>query len=323
MPCTRPLTAYWTGGYTKNGKRELVFTDPRNAHSVNPIEIACGQCIHCRLQRSRETALRAVHEAREFENNCFITLTVAPEYMDEVFPDGSLDHRPFQLFAKRLRKKFKGLEFVTHPITKKVVNPIRILMCGEYGEQLNRPHYHACLFNFDFPDKKLWTTRNGVKLYRSEQLEKLWPYGYSTIGEVNFESAAYLARYVTKKITGEQSDEHYTDPETGVLRKKEYIVFPSGYGLGRLFYEEYKDQMYANDVVLSNKGHKMKPPRYYDKIYDLTNPEDFAKISLIRIKKGVKAKKIKGLTPERLQVIERVKVDTIKNKLKRGYEGGY
>ena len=75
-------------------------------------------------------------------------------------------------------------------------------MCGEYGDKLGRPHYHAIIFGVTFVDKKLWSIRRGNNLYRSATLEKLWPYGFSSIGTVNFETAAYVARYVTKKITG-------------------------------------------------------------------------------------------------------------------------
>ena len=95
---------------------------------------------------------------------------------------------------------------------------VRFFHCGEYGELLYRPHYHACLFGFDFSDKVLWSTRGGVRLYRSKILEKLWTFGFSTIGDVTFESAAYVARYCTKKITGDKADEHYNG------RSPEYVT---------------------------------------------------------------------------------------------------
>jgi hypothetical protein len=135
-----------------------------------------------------------MHEAKMHPKNCFITLTYNNEHLPS---DGSLNYEVFQLFMKRLRKKYgKG---------------IRFYMCGEYGDKLGRPHFHACLFGHDFADKKLWkTTDSKSKLYRSAELEKLWPYGFSSVGDVTFESAAYVARYIMKKVSGDASESHYT-----------------------------------------------------------------------------------------------------------------
>lgn len=141
------------------------------------------------------------------DRNCFITLTYAPEHLPS---DKSLHVDHFQKFMKRLRRKFI-CQNVTKPDRKKRTRVccsglhkrvpfIRYFQCGEYGEDLQRPHYHACLFGFDFPDKKLWAVREGVRLYRSAMLEDLWRFGFSTIGDVNWNSAAYCARYIMKKF---------------------------------------------------------------------------------------------------------------------------
>lgn len=340
MPCIKPLKMWWTGKYTANGKREFSFKELPLQHPYAnhpPVEVPCKQCIHCRLMKSKETALRSQHEITSFKKNCFITLTVSNEYIDEIFPNGSLDHRPFQLFAKRLRKKFQGFEYVEHPITKESINPIRILMCGEYGEETNRPHYHAILYNFDFDDKVAWKNNNGIILYNSPSLSKLWKYGHAVIGEANFETSAYIARYVTKKKNGKEADgyldddgnyvlPHYCDPETGLLKKPEYIVFPSSYGLGRIYYEQNKDRIfhYDEDIAINRKGQqfKMKPPTYYDRIYDLQNPEEFAILKEKRIKQAKEVALKNGYTPERLATIGRVKEANLKNKLVRKYEQG-
>ena len=151
--------------------------------------VPCGQCIGCRLERSRQWAIRCVHEASLHTDNCFITLTYSPDCLPS---DGSLNHDDFQKFFKRLRK---------HIAPKK----IRYYMCGEYGEdlqqpsKLGRPHFHACLFGLDFDDKQLYIVRDDVKLYTSATLEKIWGKGFVTIGDVTFESAAYVARYIAKK----------------------------------------------------------------------------------------------------------------------------
>lgn len=322
MTCFHPLTAYWTGNLTENGKREYTFNSAKAYSDLPPIQLPCGQCIGCRLSRSLDTATRAVHEASLYSKNCFITLTVDDNHMSEVFPGYGLRHEPFQLFMKRLRKRFRGVDDIPCPISfaekKWNSHPIRALMCGEYGSLLQRPHYHACLFNFDFEDKYLWSVRAGVPLYRSKTLEELWPYGYSTIGEVTFESAAYLSRYVTKKITGDKSDEHYLNSTTGEVMHKEYIVFPRGYGLGRLWYDKYKDDCYPSDFLISGKKKlKVRVPQYYDKIYDLTNPEDMDRIKRARRSRASLFKD--NNIPERLEAREAVQLARF-GKLVRGFE---
>lgn len=193
MPCYKPLDAWRPREST--GSKKLVFSyNPQTCESTTPLQVPCGQCVGCRLERSRQWAIRCVHESKLHKDNCFITLT----YNDANLPsDKSLHYRDFQLFMKKLRKQYPDKK-------------IRFYMCGEYGENFGRPHFHACLFNFNFDDLTLWKTQNKQKLYRSKKLEKLWPLGHSSVGTVTFESAAYVARYIMKKVTGDAAEDHYT-----------------------------------------------------------------------------------------------------------------
>ena len=152
-------------------------------------------------------------------------------------------------------------------------------MAGEYGENFGRPHFHACIFGYDFHDKKLWKrTPAGSKLYRSGDLEKLWPFGYSSVGDVNFESAAYVARYIMKKITGKKQDEHYTetDQESGEIIKRvpEFNKMSLKPGIGAEWFKKFKNDVYPHDYVVV-RGKKMKPPKAYDKMYKKSNPYEF------------------------------------------------
>ena len=204
MPCYHPLDAARTAA-------GIIIFHRNHSNIVEVLKLPCGQCVGCRLERSRQWAIRCVHEASLYDDNCFITLT----YRDADLPaDMSLNLKHFQKFMKRLRKRFGS--------------GIRFYHCGEYGTLLGRPHYHACIFNFDFPDKKLFTIRDGINLYTSQALDELWPYGFSTIGSVTFESAAYTARYIMKKINGDAAKDHYeyVNPSTGEisLRKPEYTT---------------------------------------------------------------------------------------------------
>jgi hypothetical protein len=155
-------------------------------------------------------------------------------------------------------------------------------MAGEYGENFGRPHYHACIFGHDFHDKKLWKrTSSGSLIYRSADLEALWPFGYSSIGDVNFESAAYVARYIMKKQTGKESLKHYqySDLETGeiIQMTPEFNKMSLKPAIGKNWYEKYKTDVYPHDYVVL-RGQKIKPPKYYDQLYKNDNPYEYEKI---------------------------------------------
>lgn len=256
MPCYRPLRG--TRGH--DGKLR-----PIGPGEVRPFDtmttVSCGACIGCRIDRSRDWAVRCVHEAQTHRFNSFITLT----YSDEHLPwDESVHVKHFQDFMKRLRKRIR--------------RPVRYFHCGEYGEENLRPHYHGCIFGYDFPDKYLWSKNHrGDQYFRSDELEKLWPFGHSTIGQLNFQTAAYTARYIMKKITGPQAEEHYLTnkcDDDGVLvgRKPEYVTMSLKPGLGFEWFQKYWRDVYPQDIVIVN-GKKFRPPRYYDELLERKDPD--------------------------------------------------
>lgn len=240
------------------------------------ILLPCGQCTGCRVDRAREWSVRCMHEAKMHDYNSFLTLT----YNDENLPvNGSLDYRHFQLFMKRLRIK---------------IGPVRFFMCGEYGDQTQRPHYHALIFGYDFPDKKPWRkAANDHMLYRSQELESLWKYGNAEIGTVTLQSAGYCARYCIKKVYGDAAESHYGErlPEFGHMSLKP--------GIGATFFDKFQADIYPSDFCVAD-GRITSIPKYYDKLY---------KGSLDEIKetRELKASKhIKNNSHERLAVREEV-----------------
>lgn len=295
MPCYYPLLGYRSRTLSENGKRPVVF-NPNDGCPDLPVQVPCGRCIGCRLERSRQWAVRCVHEASLHENNCFLTLT----YDEAHFPDnGSLCVDHFQKFMKRLRKSADV--------------PVRFLHCGEYGEQFARPHYHALIFGYAFPDRVLWSENNSIPLYRSAQLEKLWPLGHSLIGEVNFESAAYVCRYVLKKVTGPDSEDYYQG------RQPEYITMSRRPGIGSGWFDKYQSDVYPSDEVVIRHGLKCRPSRYYDFLYDHIAPNEFQKIKKLRLQVAEAVKYKPDNSPGRLPVREQVKRSKLK-ECKRSYE---
>jgi len=246
-----------------------------------------------------------MHESTLHADNCFITLT----YNDDHLPEGgSLIKSDFQKFIKRLRKN--------HGVK------IRYFACGEYGTEFARPHYHACIFGFNFRDRKPFKRLHGGHyLYTSRDLERLWDKGYSTIGAVNFETAAYVARYVTKKVTGklEEATAHYEnfDKITGEwfsTRQPEYINMSLKPAIGKGWIEKFYDDVYPRDEIII-RGKILKPPKYYDRLYDLQSPKDFLIIKRQRQRSALEHTK----TPEQLLISEQIKLQKFK-LLKRSYE---
>lgn len=288
MACYHPLQAY------RLGDGSVTF---RDNGAGDPLTLPCGQCYGCRLERSRQWAIRCMHEASLHEENCFITLTYDNDHCPS---DRSLNYVDFQLFMKRFRKKFKD-------------STIRFYMAGEYGEKFERPHFHACIFGFNFPDRTIWKrTSSGSIIYRSKALEDLWTFGYSSVGDVTFESAAYVARYVMKKVNVSSATplhmrDHYetTDFETGEIKERtpEFNKMSLRPGIGAGWIDKYKSDVFPHDYIVL-KGKEVKVPRYYDKRFEKTNPFDFEAVQLVRY---LEAKdRAQDNTDERLQVKETV-----------------
>lgn len=266
-----------------------------------PVSIPCGQCIGCRLEKSRQWAMRCVHEAQLHEAKCFITLTYDNHHLPR---GGTLIKKHFQDFMKRLRKRFNG--------------NIRYFHCGEYGEASKRPHYHALIFGTDFPDKK-FHTRNaqGDTLYTSELLAALWGHGFCSIGQFTFETAAYCARYIMKKVTGPTAPKHYRvcDLETGETIEKipEYVTMSLKPAIGALWFDKFHSDIYPDDFCVM-RGKKLPVPRYYDLRLGRMNEPLLKNLKIRRVVNG--KKNSANTTQEKLLVRHEVKLAQIKS-LKR------
>lgn len=280
MPCFSPINAFYT--VRDDGKKSLDFSRASleianksfymqdGRAPAGSLAVPCNGCIGCKLQRSHGWAVRVSNEASLYDDNSFITLTFAPEHLPR---NGSLDRKYMKDFMARTRYMFDD-------------RVVRSFYCGEYGELLGRPHYHAGMLNLDFPDREYWKTVNGQKYYVSDMLRQLWPYGHSVIGDLTFESAAYIARYCTKKITGKASEAHYQRvlPETGEVIQllPEFCQASLKPGIGRAWFDKYGlTDVYPRDEVIV-RGVRCKPPRYYDKLLEEADPEMFRQVKAKR-----------------------------------------
>lgn len=232
-----------------------------------------------------------IHEAQMHDRNAFVTLTYDKEHVPN---DGSLRVRDFQLFAKRLRKR---------------TGPFRFFHCGEYGPQNLRPHYHAVLFGTDFPRDAILRSSRKSPLYMSQLLTETWGLGMASHGAVTLESAAYVARYVITKATGNLAESKYSrlNPDTGECWnvKPEYCTMSrggrgGGGGIGSAWIKKFSPEVYPADEVVHN-GRRFRPPRFYDAILDEKELQE------MKSKRADQAAKFQDETsPERLKVREAV-----------------
>lgn len=197
-----------------------------------------------------------MHEAKSHDENCVITLTYAPEHLPK---NGSIVPEHAVNFMKRLRE---------HADRKENRQGIKTYGCAEYGEQFGRPHYHIILFNYTFRDAKPYGGKPGY--YTSDILNQVWGFGGTQVMDLTFDSAAYVARYIMKKLTGARAGEYGE-------KLPEQTICVSQKGIGKDWYKENKHKIYAIDLMHVN-GQKIKPITYYDKRYEIEHTENYKKI---------------------------------------------
>lgn len=229
MTCYHPIPAY----QGKPGDQVRLLPPVGTA----TLQLPCGKCLGCQTARATEWAARAMHEASQFQHNCFLTLT----YNEDNVPN-ELKLDDLQRFFKRLRKAARP----NSPILRSLNAPIRYLACGEYGEQTGRPHYHALLFNCAFND----THRVSKDLVESELLNKLWPVGHHRLGNATARSATYVAQYTMKN-----KQTNYADQD-GVALTKPFLTMSLKPAIGTQWLNKYKKDLSHGYLVTETKrGH--------------------------------------------------------------------
>lgn len=259
MPCYSPIRGQLITA--PDGARRLSFGGISGGKGVS---LPCGSCLGCKLERSRQWAVRIMHESKMHEANSFLTLTFdqLPEPCVECAPgvEGSLCVCLLQRFFKRLRSRLAP-------------ERIRFFACGEYGERLGRPHYHAIVFGW-FPSDSVFLKGSGeLSLFSSRLLSDAWGFGFASVGRVSFDSASYVANYATKKISTNREDEK----KRLAGRKPEFLVMSRRPGIGRSWIDKFASDVYPSDEVII-RGVQCRPPRYYDQVVEGRGVEAFAPI---------------------------------------------
>ena len=268
MECSSPLKGWFTEKVNDSGKRGVVFSAGKAAGADEDfkIDIPCGRCMGCRLTYAQSWAIRCMAERQLHDAASFITLTFDNDHLPV---NHSLDRRHLQLFFKRVRKA--------------TATPIRYFASGEYGQRIDvpghrycgRPHYHAIIFGREWYDRvPISKGKSGHVHYKSAELERLWGQGMCNVGDVSIDSCGYVARYCTKKISGDMADEHYTniDPITGEYTtvEPEFALMSrgrqSGGGIGGPWAQKYWRDLQKGYVTF--EGTRYPVPDYFKSIVE-------------------------------------------------------
>nr|WAE43820.1 MAG: replication initiator protein [Microviridae sp.] len=318
MACYHPLKGFRSKlGKNENGSWSIAF-DTKNGLEDMPVTVPCGQCIGCRLERSRQWAVRIMHESKKSTESYFLTLT----YNDENLGNNELNKQDIILFIKSYRQ---NLVEKSKKLNLKQSTKFRYYQCGEYGEKRGRRHHHMAIWKTEVDFSNF--SRAGARgraiappliqdkvispyyqpnihkyaLYTSQELEALWGKGSITIADLTFESAAYIARYIAKN-----------HKETFKKEEPQYATMSRKPGIGYNHWEKYKNNIRAIDGVIT-RGMVTKTPRYYDKLFEKHDPEEL---------KTRKEKRILKINPSE-QTYERLEAKRLnahynmKTKLKR------
>lgn len=268
MSCYRPVPA------RRSDNGSVMIHPPLGTADM---QVPCGFCIGCMLERRQHWSLRCRHEASCWDHNVFLTLTYDDDHLEW---HGSLNRSHPDDFLRSLRRKLPGVQNAPGSSRK----PIRFFGCGEYGSQRQRAHYHLLLFNVQLPDHE----RCGERTYTSRLVSELWPFGSHLCGDVTAASASYVAGYTLKKVEAVHRDNQYgvANFDTGeyVMRDREFTMCSRHPGIGQFWYDKYKGDLRHGYII--DDGRQVSVPRAYVKKLRDDAPAIYEEMSWNKYQKG-------------------------------------
>lgn len=280
--------------------KRLYSNNPKNLYTdwlLNDyVEIPCGKCLQCRIDYTRTWAIRCYLESLQWEHNYMITLTYNDQNIQKSEKTGkyTLYKKDFQDFMKRFRDNWARHHDWKH-IDDDIQPGIRYFCAGEYGgadeytdtkgqkrKGTERPHYHFLAFNCPLFDlKPFFLNEFNQQVYLSAELEQIWGCGQVTVCEVNWNTCAYVARYILKKQKGPDAEEYYN--ELGIV--PEFTCMSLKPAIGKKYFDEHKHEIFENDEIVIRKQRideryqlkeeivRVKPPKYFVDLFALEEPD--------------------------------------------------
>lgn len=213
--------------------------------------VPCGKCLPCVTRYRQGWTFRLLCESKNHRNVNFLTLTYDDDHLPRT-EEGflTLDKEDYQRFMKALRKKNS--------------NKLKYYMCGEYGGETLRPHYHLITYGLD--DKYAEPDHvNDLSL----KLEEIWSNGTVQVQDAGVGSMAYVAGYVNKKL---KAIKYVLDEQTGEIkddpRQKEFTNGSKKLGMSFLT-PQMIDYLQKNPKpYIEMNGSRWPLPRYFkEKVY--------------------------------------------------------
>lgn len=346
MSCKSPLKGFIIGINPETGKRRLKITpyDVAFLEEINGkyyyrkstdhvdrtfnnlytefVDIPCGRCIGCRLDHSKQFADRGALELSYHNSNYFLTITYSDGFVPTV-DSTSLEGYPIQyynlvkedlqLFWKNLRQhlitRYKQYCMKNNLTIKKENYPkIRYIACGEYGEKTLRCHFHAIVYGLVLNDLVYYgKSKSGEDMFTSKFIDDIWKKGEVWISEACWNNIAYITRYTTKKLYGEDS-KYYE--ELGITPP--FITMSRKPGIGRDYYEDNKQRLFEEQrfYIPTRDGVRAgSPSRYYFGLFE----NDFDPLLVEEKKNDLKASfeasKVSKLQDTSLNYIDYLKTE--------------
>lgn len=224
------------------------------------VVVPCGKCKQCRARLARDWKVRLYHHSLIHGTSLFITLTYNDEHMD----DSNLNYRHFQLFMKKLRRRFPDRR-------------LSFFCAGEYGGKSFRRHFHCLVFGLNINDVKssfLCRSRKdkNIKIWRSDLISECWfdeesdsSRGYISVSQVlpgDPRCFGYVAGYIISK-----SDQFHSSIIESKGLSSEFHHMSLKPAIGKVYFLRNYEQMYRYNYCLFN-GRKISIPRAYDRWYD-------------------------------------------------------
>ena len=229
------MCPHYREAYYKPLSREPIRFDRPPDFRWRRIELPCGKCFQCRKARAGDWVTRLMCEWKFHERGSFLTLKYLPEHRPEslqaAYPD-------FVSFMKRFRKAIAPCR-------------VRFAVAGEHGPRTGHPHFHVVVFGWQ--DAADWEplARGRALCYSSAFLQALWPHGWLTVGPVADGCIAYVAGHAQKALL--------------CAAGRSVFRCSNRPGMGRLFVERYRREIFANDAVIRPGGIRRAVPRYFDR----------------------------------------------------------
>jgi len=288
MSCSKPNLMVFDGySWNFRGPRFQENQYQDLAYGLDSVEIPCGKCQLCLVDRRYSNALRIMLEAESWPGKTyFITLTFDENHVGS----GELDHQEWSQFIKNFRRRFCQAQYTDirkradyyGKIRSVTFKEIKQVMCGEYGDTFGRKHFHGIIFNHSFDDVEFTGhySKKGNPIYTSKSLQEVWKKGFVQVEEVTFDLALYVGSYVTDKLDDPEAHHGHS--------KKQYGRFGRGIGLSWIS-KYWRDVLVSGRVKLLDR--EFPVPRYFAKKIRDMRPEEYERYKQKKLLRLAKARK--------------------------------